>query len=62
MKKTLQILLVIIFFAGISCQDKMDIEKEKEAIKAVIEEETRAYLDQDFERLAKTHLQDETSF
>jgi hypothetical protein len=60
--KTKLFVLILILFAGFSCQEKMDIEKEKEAIKAVIEEETRAYLDQDFERLAKTHLHDETSF
>jgi hypothetical protein len=61
MKTSLSILLAIILFAGLSCQDKMDIEKEKEAIKAVIEEETQSYLDNDFKELANAHLQDETT-
>lgn len=62
MKTYIQILIATILLTSISCMQKIDIDKEIEAIKAVIEEETKAYLDQNFERLAKTHLQDETSF
>ena len=61
MKKYLISLIVLVFLAGTSCQEKIDIEKEKEAIKAVIEEETNAYFDRDFDRFAATYVQDETT-
>jgi hypothetical protein len=59
MKKYALILFAFILLAGTSCQEKIDVEKEKEAIKAVIEEETNAFYDEDFERLAATYVQDE---
>ena len=61
MKMNFIALFTIIFFAGTSCQEKIDIEKEKEAIIAVIETETDAFLSKDFERLAATYVQDETN-
>jgi ketosteroid isomerase-like protein len=61
MKKYVLTLFAIILLAGTSCQEKIDIEKEKEAIKAVIEEETNAFLARDFDRLAATYVQDETN-
>ena len=61
MKKYLLTLFAIILLAGTSCQEKIDIENEKEAIKAVIEEETNAYLERDFDRFAATYVQDETN-
>ena len=53
-------LFVLIFFAGISCQEQIDIEKEKEAIKAVIENETNSPFARDFDQQMKSFLQDES--
>ena len=61
MKKYGLTLFALILVAGTSCQEKVDIEKEKEAIKTVLEEETNAARDSDFDRLAATWVQDETS-
>lgn len=61
MKKYLWILFALILMAGTSCQERIDIEKEKEAIKAVILEESNAFNDRDFNRLAATYIQDETN-
>ncbi len=61
MKKYLWTLFALILLAGTSCQEKIDIEKEKEAIIAVIEEETDAYVHRDYERWANTYVQDETN-
>jgi hypothetical protein len=61
MKKYVFTLFAIILLAGTSCQEKIDIEKEKAAIIAVIEEETEAFFDSDINRLAATHVQDETN-
>lgn len=61
MKKYVLTLFALILLAGTSCQEKIDIEKEKAAIIAVIEEETNAYYDNDFDRLAATYVQDETN-
>ena len=55
MKKNFIALCIIIFFVGFSCQKK--IEKEKAAIIAVIEEETNAWYDRDYERLVACHVQ-----
>ncbi|MBA7516811.1 hypothetical protein ES705_08860 [subsurface metagenome] len=61
MKKYVLTLFALILLAGTSCQEKIDIEKEKEAIKAVIEEETNAAYASDFDRFAATYVQDETN-
>lgn len=45
----------------IGCQQSFDVEKEKEAIIKVVNEETDAYLNFDFETLAQKHLQDTLS-
>ncbi len=42
-------------------QEEIDVAKEQEAIIAVIEEETDAFLNRDFDRLAATNVQDETN-
>ena len=60
MKKNLLALFTLILLVGTSCQEKIDIEKEKEAIKAVIEEQTNAFTDRDLDRIAATHVNDET--
>ncbi len=54
MKKNFSALCILIFFVGFSCQKK--IEKEKAAIIAVIEEETNAWYDRDYERLIACHV------
>lgn len=61
MKKYFPILIAILMFSAISCEDKTDIEKEKAAVIAVIEEETDAFIHKDYERWANTYLQDETN-
>ena len=62
MKKIIFSLLALMLIAGsICCQEKIDIEEEKKAIIAVIEEETDAFIDRDFDRLAATYVQDETN-
>jgi len=45
--KNLLPLFALVLLAGTSCQKKMDIEKEKEAIQAVFEAEKAAYFKQD---------------
>ena len=50
-------LLFLIFSA---CQEKIDIEKEKQAIITVLNEESQAYLDRDYELWASYWVQDES--
>ena len=61
MKKYFIPLVLLVFFAGTSDHhhEKIDIEKEKEAILALIAEETNAYHDKDFERFADCYVQNE---
>ena len=59
MKKYVLTILALVLLAGTSCQKKVDIEKEKEAILALITEETNAYHDKDFERFAACYVQNE---
>ena len=61
MKKYLLTLFALILLAGTSCQEKIDIEKERAAIIAVIEEETDACIAGDFSRQSETYVQDETA-
>lgn len=58
MRKYLWPLFAIIFIAATSCQQKIGIEKEKEAILAVIHEEADATLAMDKERVFAVHVQD----
>jgi len=51
----------VILFAGTSCQEKIDVSKEKEAIKTVLEKATKAWLDRDFETMTSVWVQDETA-
>jgi len=60
MKKYLLSLIVLVFIAGTACQEKIDIEKEKEAIKAVIENETNSYWARDWDQQSNAFLQDES--
>jgi hypothetical protein len=59
MKKYVLTIFALVLLAGTSCQKKVDIEKEKEAILALITEETNAYHDKDFERFAECYVQNE---
>jgi hypothetical protein len=61
MKKLFLPLILLALLAGISCQENIDIEKEKEAIKAVIEEARAAYLAGDLSRIQALWVQDENS-
>jgi hypothetical protein len=61
MKKIIySILALFIIAGGSSCQKKIDIEKEKQAIIAVIEEETNSFMANDYDRFAATYVQDST--
>ena len=61
MKKIIfSILALSLIACSFSCQEKIDIEQEKEAIIAVMEGPTDAYLDKDFDRFAAAFVQDET--
>lgn len=60
MKKTITLLVALFLIVNYSCKEKIDYEKEKKAIIAVIEEETAAYYASDFNRWAATYLQDST--
>jgi len=48
--------VTLLFFA---CQQKVDIEKDKEAIKAVIQQEVNAFVAKDMDKLASFYIQDE---
>lgn len=61
MKKNVIILLAFTILFAISCQEKVDYEKEKAAIIAVIEGETEAFFDRDIDRLASFHIQDDSN-
>jgi ketosteroid isomerase-like protein len=55
--------LVFAFLSGMilfsACQPKVDIEKEKGSIKAVLEGETAAFLAKDLDKLSSFYVQDE---
>ena len=58
MKKYLFTLIAISLMAGTSCQEKFDIDKEKEAIIAVIQDEKDGYTNMDLEQWSRNVLQD----
>lgn len=60
MKTFAWILPVMLFCTGALCQVAPDMEKEKEAVIAVIKAETQSYCDRDFEAFAATWKQDES--
>ena len=61
MKKYLFILIAFSLMTVVSCQNKIDNEKEKEAIIAVIEEERAAFFDLNIDRIEATWKQESTS-
>ncbi len=58
MRKFIWLLFAIILLASTSCQQKIDIEKEKEAILAMFQEEIDAIRTGDVERALAVHVQD----
>ncbi len=61
MKKLLFGLIAFSLLAVVCCQDESGIEKEKKAIKAVIEEERVAYYQQDLSSLDDSWIQESSS-
>jgi hypothetical protein len=61
MKKSLFVVFAIIFLTCISCKEKIDIEKEKEAVLKVLQEEGDGFTANDLKRVFATHLQDNTA-
>jgi hypothetical protein len=61
MKKSLFVISALIFLTCISCKKKIDIEKEKEAVLKVLQEEGDAFAVNDLQRIYTLHLQDSTS-
>ena len=60
MKKMYLFLFVFALISVANGQEKSGLEKEKEAIKAVILKETQSYFDKDFERFAACYKHDES--
>lgn len=58
MKTNLILLLVLSILAATACQEQIDVDKEKEAIIAVINAESDAYLARDLETLSTYMVQD----
>lgn len=61
MKKFTLIFLAFLTILTYSCKEKIDLEKERSAIIAVIEAETEAFFDKDIDRLASFHIQDDSN-
>ena len=56
MKKVILMLISILASANVNCQQSADDNKEKEAIIALIQEETQSYYDKDFERWSNCYV------
>jgi hypothetical protein len=61
MKKNLITLLYLIFLISTSCQEIIDVKKEKEAILKVLQEEGTAIAAADIERVYSIHIRDSTA-
>ena len=59
MKKTSFIFIAVSLLACYSCQEKIDVEKEKAAIIEVLNDEGSAFAANDLERVFALHVQDE---
>ena len=58
MKKIIILLILVITLLPVGCEPPpVDLEKEKEAIIALIEEETQSYYDKDFDRWSACYVQ-----
>ena len=60
MKKFLFLISALILFTCISCKEKIDIAKEKEAVLKVLQEEGDAFVANDMERMSAIYIQDST--
>jgi ketosteroid isomerase-like protein len=60
MKKLLLLVFAAVVAASASGQAEATLDEDKEAIKAVIQEETQSYCDKDFDRYAATYKHDES--
>jgi hypothetical protein len=61
MKTNLILLLVLSILAATACQEQIDVDKEKEAIIAVVNAQSEAYLARDLETLSSYMVQDSTN-
>ncbi len=63
MKKSAFVILsmMILFITFLSCKPKVDIEKEKEAIKTVFEQEKTAFFNQDYIALSEIWVKEPSS-
>jgi ketosteroid isomerase-like protein len=52
-------LFTLFLLVGISCEKKVDIEKEKEAIKALIYNESQTFMQKDTAKLFSYYIQDD---
>jgi len=59
MRKYMWLAIAIFLVAGTSCEQKANLEKEKEAIMAVLYEESAAFTSGDKERVFAVHMKDE---
>ncbi|MCX6334758.1 MAG: hypothetical protein NT092_10730 [Bacteroidia bacterium] len=59
MKKIYFIILSCVFLLNYACKPKVDIEKETEAIKALIHSETQAFLLNDTAKVLSYYIQDD---
>ena len=60
MKKPLFVLSAVILLTCISCKEKIDVAKEKEAVLKVLQEEGDAFAANDLNRLSAIYIQDST--
>ena len=61
MKNIFYILSILFILMAAGCQQTVDLEMEKEAIIKVINDETEAFVNYDFETLAEKHMHDSLS-
>ena len=61
MKKYLFALLALFVLISPACQEKIDVEKEKQDIITILNDETQAWIERDYERLASHWVQDEST-
>ena len=61
MKTNLILFLVLAMMAATACQEQIDVDKEKEAIIAVINAESDAYLARDMETLSTYMVKDSSN-
>lgn len=60
MKKSLFVLSALILLICVSCKEKIDAAKEKEAVLKVLQEEGDAFAANDLSRLSSIYIQDST--